>query len=250
MKSYLPRLIHLGIYLAIGLMGNAALAQKGSGAKDDETERVESFRAEFVRGPDIGLWFSRNTDRGLIVSDVATSGAISKAGFKEGDRIVGVNDSRVATEREFLSSIFAEPVRLRTVKVIISRDEKEQFLVVSPFRLIEELLALSGEPFEQLGLVLDDRHRGKVVVAKVLPRLPAFYAGLRAGDEIITFEKSQLTGPDELARLVLAFKPGFATLSISRGDRQRKVELEIPKLTEGRAVHPALAREPKPLPPK
>lgn len=242
----IPRSIHLGICLAIGpfvaLVCGAALAQKGSGAKDDETERVESFRAEFVRGPDIGIWFARNTDRGLFVMDVATSGAISKAGILEGDRILSVNDQKVATEREFIRSLFAEPTRLRTAKVAILRDGKEPTLVLSPFRLIEELLVATGEPFDQLGLVLDDRHKGQIIVAKVTALSPAFYAGLRAGDEIVTFERTQLTGPEEFARLVLAFKPGFATLSINRGTRQRYVELEIPKVIEGRVVHPALSR--------
>src|SRR5262245_60254798 len=102
-----------GLVLMIGLatlfMGDIALGQRGSGAKDDETERIESFRAEFVRGPDIGIWFARNTDRGLVVMDVASTGAISKAGFLEGDRILAVNDQKVATEREFIRSLFAEP---------------------------------------------------------------------------------------------------------------------------------------------
>lgn len=239
-SSFLPLLAAAA--LGVAQTPSSALAQ--ASRPDPAVERIESFRADFVRGPDIGLWFQRRTDRGLIVADVATSGAITKAGFQEGDRILAVSDDKVSTEVEFIQSVFAEPARLRTVKVLVSREGKEFVVVLSPFRLIEELLAASPETLESLGIVLDERQPKKVVLERVFPRSPAFYAGLRRGDEILTFEGTPLSDHKEFAKLVLAMKPGIATISAKRGEKERFIELEIPKVPDNQIVHPALGRKP------
>lgn len=231
----------LAAAISLGLTGftTFGFAQAPATTPDPATERVEAFRADFLRAPDFGLWFQRRVDRGLIVADVATSGAISKVCFEEGDRILAVNDQKVATEVEFVRSIFVEPVRLRPVKIRVVRDNRELVLVVFPFRLIEELIAASGEPLEPLGIVLQQDLPHQVVVAKVLPRSPAYYAGLRAGDEVLKFERTALTEQDHLARLILTVKPGaIVTLAVQRGERERFLELEIPGLANERIVQP------------
>lgn len=218
--------------------------RKTSPDPDPANERIESFRAEFVRAPDIGLWFLRRVDRGLIVADVAADGAISKVGFEEGDQILAVNDQKVTTELDFMRSLFAEPVRLRPVKIRVIRDKRELVLVVSPFRLIEELIVSIGEPLEPLGIKLDPRLPEQAVVSKVLPRSPAFYAGLRTGDEIVSFERIPITEPDQFTQLVLARKPGFVSLRVRRGERERFVELEIPSFVRGHIVQPDNGKKP------
>lgn len=234
--------ISLSIAISLPLPG---FAQAPGTTPDPETERIEAFRADFVRAPDIGLWFQRRADRGLIVDDVATSGAIAKAGFMEGDRILAVNDQKVATEVEFIRSIFAEPVRLRPVKIRVIRDQRELVLVVAPFRLIEELIAVSGEPLEPLGIVLDQKRSQQVVVAKVMLRSPAFHAGLRPGDEILSIDRIPLTERDHFARLILALKPGaVATLSVQRGERERFIELEMPHVPERKIIQPPIGKKP------
>ena len=67
-----------------------------------DAQRQTTFRAQDLRAPDIGLWFDRKAREGLVISDIASKGPITKLGFKEGDRIVSVNGKRVSREADFI----------------------------------------------------------------------------------------------------------------------------------------------------
>jgi S1-C subfamily serine protease len=206
-----------------GVMCPGTSGQEATKARRDPLkELIDSFRPEFVRAPDIGLWFFRAGDRELIVSDVAAEGVITRAGFQEGDRLVSVNGHRVATETDFIRSVFSESTRDRGVKVIVLRDDKEQVLNVHPALLIEELSVARGEPLEPMGIILDDRERDQVLVWKVLPYSPAFYAGLHAGDKITACDGQQLPTPTEFSRLVYLKRTPSVTLDVLRRGQVRQ----------------------------
>lgn len=188
-----------------------------------------TFRASDVRGPDIGLWFDRNDRNGLVISDISSKGAISRLGFHEGDRIVSVNGYRVAREADFMDYLFANDVRDQRVKVIVDRDGREEVVWVEPAMLIEEYQYVENDPLENFGVVLDDRYDDRIVIWKVIPQSPAYYAGLRAGDVFTTFHGRPVTTRQDFVRIIGDLREGEVPVQVRRGERVRDFAVDVPR---------------------
>ncbi len=131
---------------------------------------------------------------GLVISDIASRGAIAKIGFHEGDRIVSVNGHRIAREADFIQYLFGDGTALVPVEVVISRDGRDETIQVDPSVLMADYGdAEQINSLEQFGIVADDRYPDRTVVWRVAPRSPAYYAGFRQGDVITTFQDQPVT---------------------------------------------------------
>jgi len=168
-----------------------------------------------------------------VISDLSTRGAIAKFGFREGDRIVSINDHRVNREADFLNYLFADNARNDRVKVVVLRDNAEEVVYVQPNVLVDEYSAVESDPLERYGIVLDDRYDDRIVVWKVTPRSPAYYAGIRAGDTLVTFRGQPLTTRDEFVRVATSFDEGNVPLQVRRGDRTRDYAVDVPAYRTG-----------------
>jgi C-terminal processing protease CtpA/Prc len=182
-----------------------------------------------MRGPDIGIWFNRSSRDGLVISDVSSKGAVAKLGFHEGDRIVSVNGRRVTREDEFID-LLIHSNRTR-VEVVVFRDGREQTIIVEPAVLTREYETSYSEvdPLEQFGIIVDDRYDDRIVVWRVIPRSPAYYAGFRAGDVIVKFGDRPYRTRTEFEKGVVGWKAGDVDVQIRRGDRTRDLSVEVPK---------------------
>jgi C-terminal processing protease CtpA/Prc len=203
-------------------------SENRSSRSDNESSRDHSSRRGNMRGPDIGLWFNRSSRDGLVISDVSSRGAIAKLGFREGDRIVSVNGHRVTREDEFLQYLLRGDIR--RVKVIVLRDNREETIYVEPAVLTDEYEYTEVAPLERFGVILDDRYDDRIVVWRVIPRSPAYYAGFRPGDVIVTFGGRPYRTRSEFETGSRDWKTGDANVQIRRGDRQRDLSVEIPAL--------------------
>jgi hypothetical protein len=194
-----------------------------------ESQASGQFEVERVRSADVGLWFDRSTADGLIINDLGT-GAISRLGFREGDRVYSVNGVRVDSEAAFVRTMFDPRWRDQRVNVIIYRHGRPWTVYVQPAALVQEYTTVAYDPLDDWGLVLDDRYDDYVVVWRVRPRTPAYYAGLRAGDVITTWQGRRLTGRDDFVRL--AGQGGFndLALDISRNRQTRRIDLDLSDL--------------------
>jgi S1-C subfamily serine protease len=178
-----------------------------------------------MRGPDIGIWFSRSSRDGLVISDVSTRGPIAKLGFREGDRIVSVNGRRVTREDEFLDYLLHSDGR--RVKVIVLRDGREETIDVDPTVLVDDRETTEVDPLERFGIILDDRYDDRVVVWRVIPRSQAYYAGFRPGDVIVTFGGRPYRTRTEFERGSRDWQSGDSNVQIRRGDRTRDLSFEM-----------------------
>ena len=192
-----------------------------------DAQRQTTFRAQDLRAPDIGLWFDRKAREGLVISDIASKGPITKLGFKEGDRIVSVNGKRVSREADFIDYLVSTN---RRVDVIVTRDGREETIQVDPALLLEDYGSTEVDPLEQLGIIVDDRYDDRIVVWRVIPRSPAYYAGIRAGDVLATLDSHRLGTRQELEKSVSALNPGEVGVEIRRGDRTREVTVDVPRI--------------------
>lgn len=224
------------------------------GTRESSRESVRSssrgdlnFRAEDIRPADIGLWFGRSTTDGLVISDIATSGplasTISQIGFREGDRIISVDGYRVASDSDFVRYLFADEVLNQEVPVVVWRDGRRVSLNVEPITLVDRMQTVQHDPLEQFGIVLDDRYDDRVVVWKVLPRSPAFYSGLRAGDVITTFRGERINSPQAFTQIVERVEPGEVAMEVNRNQRVRQIDVDWPQLRAGTTARSALRPE-------
>ena len=196
-----------------------------------ETSRsIETFRAQDVRAADFGIWFNRSTTNGLVISDVSTRGPIAKLGFREGDRIISVNGQKVTRDADFVQYLFADDVRNNRGEVVVFRGGKQQVIYVEPTVLIKDYYAVQVDPLEQFGLILDDRYPDRIVVWRVVPRSPAYYAGIRAGDVIVSFGGDRVTSADAFVQLVQKVEPGNVAIEVMRNKQTRQYEVEVPRV--------------------
>jgi hypothetical protein len=202
--------------------------------RDARVSSRSDFDVSTVRGPDLGLWFGRATNDGLVISDVASSGVISRVGFREGDQIVSVNGTRVASERDFVRYLFDDDIRDQRVAVVVYRNGAQQTLYVEPSVLVEQYTTVQHDPLEQFGVLVDDRYYDRVVVLRVIPRTPAYYAGLRPGDVISTWGDTRISRPDEFVQAVQHTETGLVPVQVYRGRQLRRLEAELPQF-EARA---------------
>jgi C-terminal processing protease CtpA/Prc len=191
-----------------------------------ESQASGDFQVDRVRSADIGLWFDRSTAEGLVINDLG-SGAISRLGFREGDRIYSVNGVRVDSEATFVRTLFDPRWRDQRVNVIIYRHGRPWTVYVQPSVLVQEYTTVTNDPLDDWGLVLDDRYDDYVVIWRVRPRSPAFYAGLRAGDVIVNWQGRRLSGPDEFVRLAGQGSFNDVALDINRNRQTRRIDLDL-----------------------
>jgi C-terminal processing protease CtpA/Prc len=206
-----------------------------------DTRANVDFRADNIRAADIGLWFNRGTANGLIISDIGTNSAITRFGFREGDRILAVNGWRVANESQFVEYLFDPQLRNQRVEVIAWRNGQQVPIWVEPWVLVQEYTTVQADPLEQYGLVLDDRYQDYIVVWKVLPRSPAFYAGIRPGDVIVSWSGRHINRPQEFVTLVQQGNwSGPIDLQVSRNRQLRALQLDMGQVSARTALRPNL----------
>jgi len=175
------------------------------------------------RTADMGLWL-RSANNGLVISDIAESGPITRFGFHSGDVIVSVNGHKVTRERDFVRYAFADDVRDH-VTVVVMRNGREEEIVLEPAVFTEEQV-VEADPLEDFGLVVDDRYNDKLVVWKVLPHTPAYYAGFRPGDVIVVFNGEQVRAPREFGTLVSRVDRN-ASVEVMRNNQRRTLDVEV-----------------------
>ena len=201
--------------------------------RDDRDDRgigaSASFSAQGTRAADIGIWFERDTSKGLVISDVASKGAIAKLGFRAGDRIVSVAGHKVTREDDFITYLFDEEYRNERIKVIVIRDGREEVIFVEPAIFVEELSYVENDPLENFGIIVDDRYDDRIVVWRVVPRSPAYYAGIRAGDVILTFNNQRLANIAAFVQRLTGADPGEVEVQVNRGDRTRTLHVDVPR---------------------
>jgi len=181
----------------------------------------------FRRAPDIGLWFNRPSANGLVIADIAPTAAIANLGFREGDRILTVNGRPVVTEPEFMQSLITgDP---NPVQVVVFRDGRNQVVTVDPSLFTQQVAFAPTNPLDQFGIVLDDRFDDRIVVWRVIPESPAFYAGFRPGDVVTTLGGQPFRTRTAFETALAGMRTGQANIQIRRGDRVRDLVIDVPR---------------------
>lgn len=168
-------------------------------------------------GRDLGLSFGRMTDRGLTIGRLAADSVIAKAGLRDSDVIVSVNGHRLRDEQDFDRYVFSGPRRDR-VKIIVLRDDREEVVYLEPTMLYTEEATDRERPY--FGIDFDNRYPDRIVILRVYPDSPAFAAGLRAGDELSTWNGERIRSVDDFMRTIRGTQPGAVKFEYLRDSKR------------------------------
>jgi C-terminal processing protease CtpA/Prc len=208
-------------------------------ARRDAFAARREFIVERIRSGDLGLWVRSATNR-LMVTDVAGRGAITQTGLKEGDEIVSVNGQAVNSERTFVDLLFAEQANNQPAKVVLNRNGKEQTITINPRPFIAEHLAASDDRLQDFGLILDESDPAHVKIQAVVPRSPAFYAGMRSGDRITAFNGQRIAAVADLVKSISGAIGDRVAVEVNRNNQTRQLDIEVPSDQGGNQTRTAL----------
>ena len=188
-----------------------------------ETRQATRQNIQATRAADLGLWVTARGNEGLMISDLENQSLFANAGFREGDIIVSVNGQRVAAEAQFMQFLIGPNVGTQPIQVVVLRDGQQQTLVLQPATIQQTVVEY--DPLYQYGIVIDDRNPNQIIVQRVYPRTPAYYAGLRAGDVISTIGGQRIANVTAFTQ-ALTQADGNLALQVNRGGRTRDIQLD------------------------
>jgi C-terminal processing protease CtpA/Prc len=220
-------------------------------ARRDVRAARREFIASRIRSGDLGLWLRRAVGGGLTIADVNNRGAIAQSGLNEGDEILAINGQPVTSEREFVDKLFANQDSNQPVQVKIKRNGQEQMISIQPKVFVEEHLA-NDDRLHEYGIILDESSPGHPRVKAVVPQSPAFYAGLRSGDQITGFQGQRVAAVRDLVQSIINAAGGSAQMEVNRNNQTRQLDIEIPDEHPAdqprTALRPTLPDQPTPAP--
>ncbi len=170
--------------------------------------------------PELAQAFGIKHQEGAVVTQVAEDSPADRAGLEPGDVIVAVNDKPVRDAADLRNRIGLLRLGQRVRLTVIRNGEKRRLVAVIS---APKKVALEGERISPLlsgalfAQVEDDNRPPGVVVEKVRPRSPAWRAGLRPGDLILSVNRIPVHDLEDLKRAAQRSRRGLL-LNIQRGE--------------------------------
>jgi S1-C subfamily serine protease len=214
---------------------------------------------QVLRGPDLGLWFRQEREvsgtSGLVVDRLLDDGPFASAGLRAGDRIVSVDGRGIDSEPQFMRSVTSSIDGDHVFRLVVTRTalsgtalgntSQEQTISLKTREVWKA--AVAADPFYQAGFLVDENNRDAVVVLRVFPLTPAFYAGLREGDSITSVRGQSVTSPADVPQYFRI--GGKLALGVIRGGEPRQLFISLPsRRTMAATTYPPSSGV-QPLPP-
>lgn len=151
-----------------------------------------------------------------VIGYVQADGAADKAGLKPGDRIVAFDGQKDPT----WSRVQMDALLLagKETPLTVERAGSRVDLTIVPKRV-----EFDGNVIGDLG-ARPDAGVEPVIVAEIDPGMPASKSGLAVGDRITSVNGKTIRNGDEMKTVVNEVKDGPIVLSVTRGDRNLKIE--------------------------
>lgn len=175
--------------------------------------------------PDLAKAFNIPVESGTVVAEVAPGSPAAKAGVKAGDVIMAVNGRPVRNSADVRNMIGLMRIGQQVKMDILSEGNVKKSITATiaeahtttidgkqlQARLAGALYADIDESSPLYGRV------SGVVVTKVRPGGPAWRAGLRQGDVIVSLNRQPVTDVRSLRRIAAA-SPAQLLINLQRGD--------------------------------
>jgi serine protease Do len=190
--------------------------------------------------------FGLDRAQGALVSSVNPGSPAAEGGLKTGDVIVAFNGVEVANSGELPPLVGGTPTG-KAVPVEVFRNGKHKTLQVSvgerergsvqaklPDSDSEGGLGVIVAPLNpQEREAVGEENRG-VAVRQVDPKGPAAQAGLQPNDVLLSFNREDVTSPEDLAKLVKkAPRDKAVAVLVQRGEQPQFLSITIPSKGKG-----------------
>jgi predicted metalloprotease with PDZ domain len=157
-----------------------------------------------------------------------------KAGLKPGDRVVEFEGRQIDSPEDLRQAVLRHKPG-DEVSLMIRRGDQEKELSVrlgggdefaGRFRPRGLHRLLSPRPW--LGIHVSATLDRGVSIAHVVPRSPADFAGLKAGDAILRVDKTRVEAPADLQAAIASYRPGETVrLVVLHDDSSETVKVEL-----------------------
>ncbi len=188
---------------------------------------------------------------GARITDISDESAAQKAGLKEGDIIIRINDQKVNSPEDLTKAIHKYKPEEK-VTVVFKRDGKEQSQSIVLGKRTESTLAFAPGQFNmnmdklltqpgysysfgptrgRLGIKAQETEDGKgLKVLSVEDESPADNAGIKEDDIITEFDGTEVNNVDKLREVAVAAaaKVSFK-VKLIRDGKPEEVQVKIPK---------------------
>ncbi len=170
--------------------------------------------------PELARAFGIDYQEGAVITQVADDSPAAKAGLKPGDVVVAVNGKPVRDAADLRNRIGLLRVGQRVrLKIVRNGSERTVIAVIT----VPKRVTLKGEKVSPLlrgavfALTEEDTQPPGVVVEKVARGSPAWSAGLRPGDLILSVNRIPVHDLEDLQRAAKRSRRGLL-LNIQRGN--------------------------------
>lgn len=174
--------------------------------------------------PELAKAFDIKESQGAVIAKIVVDSPAAKAGLKAGDVVTRINGKQIITSSELRNIVgllqIGETVALdvlrdgkaRTVKIVLAEplQEKADGKTLNP-RLQGAVFGSIDENTPGYGQIEG------VLVTEVKSGTPAWRAGLRKGDVVISVNRQPVANLDELKQVVKAARGGLL-FNLRRGD--------------------------------
>jgi predicted metalloprotease with PDZ domain len=183
---------------------------------------------------------------GLRVVELVREGPAWKAGFRIGDRILGVAGRSISDLEQFAKTLSEQPAG-KPVRFLVRRAGRNIDLVAVPLdrQLADKLFPGTPQQLQAdvrndpafLGLVIGELSREYrkqfgvgpfrgAAVLDVVKESPAALVGIKPGDCVVQAAGAEIQSPEELTALIAARKPGdVLPISYVRGTMRYEAEV-------------------------
>jgi C-terminal processing protease CtpA/Prc len=210
---------------------NVRAANRNDTRQQDTRNALQNNRqgrrdARNMRASDLGFKFNTGNNSALVISDVPRSSRIARFGFRSGDRIVSVNGHRVVREDDLLRYLLVRDVD--RVTVIVIRDGREETIYVEPAVFYDDADYVVYDPLQEFGIVIEERNN-TVVVVRVIDGSPAFKAGIRQGDVLLTVSGRTYRTKTEIEKAIRDLKTGKVNVQVRRDGKSQDLSVNVPE---------------------
>jgi hypothetical protein len=176
--------------------------------RDDRTRDGDRGDDDRNDNHDLGLSFSDDSENGLRIDDIESSGIAARAGIRRGDVIRSVNGRRIQSENDFYRS--ANVRSGSQIPIVLWRNGRWQtaYLQLQSASYRSEMPTPPRSGGAYLGVVADRRYQDRALIRYVYPNSAADQADLRPGEVILSVDGEDVESPDQLSELLAQYEPG------------------------------------------
>jgi serine protease Do len=191
--------------------------------------------------PELAESFGLDKSEGILVTEVSKDSPAEKAGLKQGDIILEMDNKKMETDTMLRNDVSMLSPGTR-VKLLIFRDGKQQektATIASRPGTATERTEPAQQPKERLGLQLQNLNKELVeqfgyplgegvIVSQVVPGSQADSEGIQPGDLIVSVDGKKVSSVDEFERVIGEVQKGKKVrMLVKHGQYPRYVVLQL-----------------------